>query len=1115
MARPLFDKSIDELEEIVAFAKQVGDLDLVAQELIHRKTKRAQALNDKIKDKKIVHTPDSILTSLSKFNITTETLPEKKFKDPIVARLVSWIALEALSPQSFRNPEDLAAGDRNCVAKLKISLPWEKGERSRKNYKLYYEVILGSIKVDVATEKLVALFGDDEEKQRPGQTRSAIASVLIDKDGFLIAENAVAISSFAWALPHCLEGRFSTLSQWSKVEQEVMLQLDELLRRQDDEGNPLPLTISTIQHVYNTIVASFGIPEELVVPPEFTLRKYQYFKNKEEPSCSLLNSFFIEDLCTAIEKYENNNIGEALNRYLGVTQQKKKFDLLKSPSVLEQAVAPKQFPDSRWPVGPNRSLVLLQQAAVNIAKNELDVSGMISVNGPPGTGKTTLLRDVVAHAVTTRANTMCDFADPLDAFDTSGIKIPTGGKGFWHLYSLDERIKGHEILVASSNNSAVENISHELPGYDSMANDDVRYFQTVSEAMARAVLGSEEETKEPIEPKSWGLAAAALGNASNRKKFTDVFWWDKDASMRLYLKAAKGDDVLQEIRDENTGEIIERRMPAVAVNENPPASKAEAKKRWSAARNKFKTLQREIQGDISKVEQVRVQSLDLIEALRELKKHRENIEQSAEMLANLLPASHAFTEFWHQAKSDFKGQISRLISDRSIRPHWLARLFNPKKGHAWRQLITAFEGWLTQDRKISTLQRSFEEQRKELCGDGPIDLAFFQKDHIDKQITPPWFSEELQAKREMLFVAALNVHKAFIDVSAQKILHNLSILMGTFSSGGMSDPEKRRYLGDLWSTLFLTVPVVSTAFASVHRMLGDLPPESLGWLLIDEAGQAIPQAAVGALLRAKRTVVVGDPIQIEPVVTLPEKLVVEICKHFNVEVDGWAPPKASAQTLADRASKYQSAFESDTGDRLVGVPLLVHRRCEEPMFSISNEAAYNNQMVSQVKQTDGGAIRQSLGPSRWFSVDGEASSKWCPKEGDAVIKILHKLASDGVTEPDTFIITPFRIVAQEMRRRINQEDILFESLGLDPRQFAKFNVGTVHTVQGREANTVILLLGAPNASQGGARNWAGSPENLLNVAVSRAKKNLYVVGSRGAWSGAGSFAVLSKKLVDT
>jgi hypothetical protein len=164
--------------------------------------------------------------------------------------------------------------------------------------------------------------------------------------------------------------------------------------------------------------------------------------------------------------------------------------------------------------------------------------------------------------------------------------------------------------------------------------------------------------------------------------------------------------------------------------------------------------------------------------------------------------------------------------------------------------------------------------------------------------------------------------------------------------------ERRRLLGDLWSTLFLVVPVLSTTFASVERMLGDVPPDTLGWLLVDEAGQATPQAALGAILRAKRTIAVGDPLQIQPVVSLPERLNADICDCFKVDELEWTAPAASTQTLTDRASRYQSSFEAIAGERRVGLPLLVHRRCQNPMFAISNKIAYAGQMVQVVGPKD-------------------------------------------------------------------------------------------------------------------------------------------------------------------
>jgi superfamily I DNA and/or RNA helicase len=173
------------------------------------------------------------------------------------------------------------------------------------------------------------------------------------------------------------------------------------------------------------------------------------------------------------------------------------------------------------------------------------------------------------------------------------------------------------------------------------------------------------------------------------------------------------------------------------------------------------------------------------------------------------------------------------------------------------------------------------------------------------------------------------------------------------------------------------------------------------------------------------------------------------------------------------------------------------------MFGISNRIAYDGQMVHAAGACSPGAIGKALGPSGWINVDGDAPSKWCQAEGDMVVHLLEQVAAAGITAPNIFIITPFRIVAQELRRQLQGETALFAALGVKARGWIRNRVGTIHTVQGREADTVIVVLGAPNASQGGARNWATSTPNILNVAVSRAQQNLYVIGAHGAWSAVG------------
>lgn len=118
------------------------------------------------------------------------------------AILSAWTALEALSPQTYRRPADLVNGDNRCVAPFEgDDLPWFRREPSRRNYQLYYQVILGCVPVDRATNELIRAFGEDEERGRKEREKAALAAVLVDRNGIPLEENAVGVSRFGWALP--------------------------------------------------------------------------------------------------------------------------------------------------------------------------------------------------------------------------------------------------------------------------------------------------------------------------------------------------------------------------------------------------------------------------------------------------------------------------------------------------------------------------------------------------------------------------------------------------------------------------------------------------------------------------------------------------------------------------------------------------------------------------------------------------------------------------------------------------------------------------------------------------------------------------------------------------
>lgn len=174
------------------------------------------------------------------------------------------------------------------------------------------------------------------------------------------------------------------------------------------------------------------------------------------------------------------------------------------------------------------------------------------------------------------------------------------------------------------------------------------------------------------------------------------------------------------------------------------------------------------------------------------------------------------------------------------------------------------------------------------------------------------------------------------------------------------------------------------------------------------------------------------------------------------------------------------------GDRRwVGSPLLVHRRCLEPMFGICNAIAYDNAMLHGCKGRKKRYPR--LPASSWIDIKAQgigdshalrADAQFCAQLVRALFEI-HEVDSK-----DIILISPFRDMAKALRVSI-------------PRKAQR--CGSVHTAQGQEAPIVVLALGgSPNRA--GARIWATSTPNLFNVAVSRAKDQLYVVGDWQEWS---------------
>ncbi|NMI32895.1 hypothetical protein XarbCFBP8130_03795 [Xanthomonas arboricola] len=1031
--------------------------------------------------------------------------------------LAAWSALEVLSPQTYDRPTDLAKGDRAIVSISDGRLPWDRGPaNSRPRQKIYFHIVLATIPAAPAFAALIDRFKDSRLERPSVKGDVVLASLLVDKEGILAGEAPVSLSAFGWGLPVALGGSLKDLAAWTQQEPRLIEGLTKQLGVSSTE-TPVPLTWEALQRASSWLVDTLGLSGHQVSGPTFAVAHYLYYMLRIVPDPLLLNSFYLRDLAKAREIANKGELPKALSLYLGSQKPAARRDLLKDDAALEASLAPADVPLGRWPTPASHTPALLQQAAVNSAGRLSGGPGILGVNGPPGTGKSTLLRDIVADLLTRRATAMCAFTDPTQAFKVGWTKRAKGETQ--ELHALDASLRGFEMIVASSNNKAVENVSAEMPSLQAIPGDSpLRYFAPLASDL--------------LDREAWGLMTAVLGNASNRSAFRKKFWGDSPRSLERYLKQVSGIAPREDGSPEGLAELC-----------SAPSTPKEAQDRWERARKHFKQLSSACSTRLSQLESLR-RALIQLPKLREdeKEKRQQHLEasshanQAQSLLAALVRDTQTATLALQQCETALSHHAQKRPSFFSLR-----RLFGAQSAKSWEvthgplkhqaDIAKTARGIAVEAQskadglaraagqqaviasqeleKASKKREATEQQCHEVqigAGAHVLDEHFLSLPHEQKQLAVPWLDSELQKLRMEVFEAAMEVHRAFIDAAAKPLLHNINALVG----GNFNIPPDRQHLsGHLWSSLFLVVPVISTTFASVERMLGRLPQETFGWLLVDEAGQATPQAVVGALLRCQRAVVVGDPQQVEPVVPLPDVLTAAVLREFDADPDKFGAPNASVQTLADEAGDYCATFDTAGGFRTVGSPLLVHRRCASPMFEISNTIAYGGLMV-QAKPPKGSSIRDVLGNSHWIDVLGSARDKFSPEEGQQLLLFLRTLRNNAVL-PDLYIVTPFVAVQDGLRELVKQDGVL-QGWVENASKWPSERIGTVHTVQGREAEAVIIVLGAPDPGQNGARQWAGATPNLLNVAVTRAKEAVYVIGNRSLWSAAGKFSALNLKL---
>jgi hypothetical protein len=290
--------------------------------------------------------------------------------------------------------------------------------------------------------------------------------------------------------------------------------------------------------------------------------------------------------------------------------------------------------------------------------------------------------------------------------------------------------------------------------------------------------------------------------------------------------------------------------------------------------------------------------------------------------------------------------------------------------------------------------------------------------------------------------------------------------------------------GSDWSAVRAVLPAVrgwAVTSLSARRFPPD--PALFDLVIIDEASQCAIPHVLPLLFRAHRALIIGDLMQLPHIATI------------DAEREGLIRREAGLRSAW--LEKYRLTFRRHSAfhaaERATGGSLLLdeHFRCAPQIAAFANHQFYGGQLVvlTDVRNRPSLAGRPAI---IWSNVAGRAArprsgGSWVNhEEVQKVIESVRYLLKQLPPDATVGVVTPYKAHAEAVKRQL--------SPNLD-----RVRVGTVHTFQGGERDVMVFSLVAGHGMGDRSIRWVDRQLNMWNVAITRARSHLIVIGDSALW----------------